>query len=167
MAGSVYWFWSATTLQVDLRIRFMAPVMSGMSDCITSDKCRMSDPQCERRVTTSPMALFDGVQCRRCTIAQSSMVAFSILLRAWIGVYALTEAKIKDYSRHCNRHTFASRLVMAGVDLRTVAELMGHSSIQMTMTLCAPCTAAQSRRRGPARVCFRASPDQKSCETRK
>jgi site-specific recombinase XerD len=46
---------------------------------------------------------------------------------------ALTEAKIKDYSWHCNRHTFASRLVMAGVDLRTVAELMGHSSIQMTM----------------------------------
>jgi integrase len=46
---------------------------------------------------------------------------------------ALAEAKIKDYSWHCNRHTFASRLVMAGVDLRTVAELMGHSSIQMTM----------------------------------
>ena len=46
---------------------------------------------------------------------------------------AQTEAKVADYSWHCNRHTFASRLVMAGVDLRTVAELMGHSSIQMTM----------------------------------
>ena len=46
---------------------------------------------------------------------------------------ALSEAKINDYSWHCNRHTFASRLVMAGVDLRTVAELMGNSSIQMTM----------------------------------
>ena len=46
---------------------------------------------------------------------------------------ALAEAKIKVYSWHCNRHTFASRLVMAGVDLRTVAELMGHSSVQMTM----------------------------------
>ena len=45
---------------------------------------------------------------------------------------ALTEAKIKDSSWRCNRHTFASRLVMAGVDLRTVAELMGHRSIQMT-----------------------------------
>lgn len=52
--------------------------------------------------------------------------------RRWFNE-ALTEAKIADYSWHCNRHTFASRLVMAGVDLRTVAELMGHSSIQMTM----------------------------------
>lgn len=52
--------------------------------------------------------------------------------RRWFNE-ALTEAKIADYSWHCNRHTFASRLVMAGVDLRTVAELMGHTSIQMTM----------------------------------
>ena len=34
---------------------------------------------------------------------------------------------------HVLRHTFASRLVMAGVDLRTVQELMGHKDIAMTM----------------------------------
>jgi site-specific recombinase XerD len=42
-------------------------------------------------------------------------------------------AKIRSFSWHCLRHTFASRLVMAGVDLRTVQELMGHKSIQMTV----------------------------------
>ena len=42
-------------------------------------------------------------------------------------------SKLKDYTWHCNRHTFASRLVMAGVDIRTVASLMGHATIQMTM----------------------------------
>jgi hypothetical protein len=29
--------------------------------------------------------------------------------------------------------TFASRLVMAGVDIRTVQELLGHKDIKMTM----------------------------------
>lgn len=46
---------------------------------------------------------------------------------------AVAEAEVRDYTWHCNRHTFASRLVMAGVDIRTVAYLMGHSTIQMTM----------------------------------
>ena len=46
---------------------------------------------------------------------------------------AVEAAKMKDFTWHCNRHTFASRLVMAGVDIRTVAHLMGHSTIQMTM----------------------------------
>jgi len=46
---------------------------------------------------------------------------------------ACKRAKIEDCSLHTLRHTFASRLVMAGVDLRTVQELMGHKDIQMTM----------------------------------
>ena len=41
-------------------------------------------------------------------------------------------AGIPRITWHCLRHTFASRLVMAGVDLRTVQELMGHKTIQMT-----------------------------------
>jgi integrase len=46
---------------------------------------------------------------------------------------AITKAGIPNFTWHDIRHTFASRLVMAGVDLRTVAELMGHKRIQMTM----------------------------------
>ena len=46
---------------------------------------------------------------------------------------ALKKAKIHRFSWHCLRHTFASRLVMAGVDIRTVQELMGHKSISMTV----------------------------------
>ena len=43
-------------------------------------------------------------------------------------------ARIKKLTRlHTLRHTFASHLVMKGVDLPTVKELMGHASIQTTM----------------------------------
>jgi site-specific recombinase XerD len=38
---------------------------------------------------------------------------------------------LDGYTWHGNRHTFASRLVMAGVDLRTVQELCGWKSLKM------------------------------------
>ena len=50
----------------------------------------------------------------------------------WFGP-AVQTAGLRDFTWYCLRHTFASRLAMAGVDLRTVAELMGHKTIQMTM----------------------------------
>jgi integrase len=42
-------------------------------------------------------------------------------------------AGLESFTWHCLRHTFASRLVMAGEGLRTVQELMGHKTIQMTV----------------------------------
>jgi integrase len=45
---------------------------------------------------------------------------------------AVERAGIENFHWHDLRHTFASRLVMAGVDLTTVKELVGHETITMT-----------------------------------
>jgi integrase len=46
---------------------------------------------------------------------------------------AVKRSEINDFTFHDLRHTFASRLVMGGVDLATVKELMGHKEITMTL----------------------------------
>lgn len=46
---------------------------------------------------------------------------------------AVKRSKIQDFHFHDLRHTFASHLVMAGVDLTTVKELLGHKDIKMTL----------------------------------
>ncbi len=45
---------------------------------------------------------------------------------------AVKEAGIQDCVFHTLRHTFASDLVMKGVDLKTVADLLGHATTTMT-----------------------------------
>lgn len=46
---------------------------------------------------------------------------------------ALRRSGIKDFHFHDLRHTFASHLVMAGVDITTVSRLLGHKSLAMTL----------------------------------
>jgi integrase len=46
---------------------------------------------------------------------------------------ACRKAGIQNFVFHSLRHTFASHLVMAGVDLTTVSRLMGHKSLTMTL----------------------------------
>lgn len=46
---------------------------------------------------------------------------------------ALRKTHVKDFHFHDLRHTFASHLVMSGVDLMTVKEFLGHKTLSMTL----------------------------------
>ena len=56
---------------------------------------------------------------------------FTEIKNSWGGV--IKKAGIKNLRFHDLRHDFASKLVMAGVDLNTVRELLGHSDFKQTL----------------------------------
>ena len=45
---------------------------------------------------------------------------------------AVKRAKITNFRFHDLRHTFATRMVQAGVDIYTVSKLLGHASVKET-----------------------------------
>jgi integrase len=51
---------------------------------------------------------------------------------------AIKRAGLKKFRLYDLRHTFASRMAMAGVDLVTLAALLGHSRVQMVMRYAHP-----------------------------
>lgn len=86
----------------------------------------LNDEACDvltrwRRQATGKGLVFPGVGGARMTN----------IAKSWAGL--MEAADLHDLTLHDLRHSFASRLVMAGVDLNTVRELLGHADIKMTL----------------------------------
>jgi integrase len=47
----------------------------------------------------------------------------------------LAEAKLSHYTFHALRHTFATRAIKNGVSIKAVSDILGHSTVQLTMDL--------------------------------
>ena len=45
----------------------------------------------------------------------------------------LQEIQVPYLNFHCLRHTFATRCITLGWDVRTLSEILGHSDIKITM----------------------------------
>lgn len=56
--------------------------------------------------------------------------AFSHVIKR---VLQCSSIEVERYSLHCFRHTFATRLIRAGVELKQVSEWLGHSSSRTTI----------------------------------
>ena len=47
----------------------------------------------------------------------------------------LDEAQLPDIKFHALRHTFATRALEVGMDFKTLSEILGHSSVAITLDL--------------------------------
>ncbi len=92
----------------------------------------------ERREIPINQTLYDTlsgltrhIKCDYVFYNPKTQKAYDNLKRSW--QTALRKSHILDFHFHDLRHTFASWLVMKGIDLTTVKELLGHKDIKMTL----------------------------------
>lgn len=85
----------------------------------------------QRHVPLNAEALAVLSAWKTCIPAEGSVFGVASVKSAWMSL--LAAAKVGSFRFHDLRHHFASRLVMAGVDLNTIRELLGHADLAMTL----------------------------------
>jgi len=66
------------------------------------------------------------------TSKDGTLLDYHNIRRAYMSVLKRGRLK-KEFTIHSLRHTFATRLLEKGVNIKTVSELLGHASVQITL----------------------------------
>lgn len=45
----------------------------------------------------------------------------------------LKASKVKEYNFHVLRHTFATNCIKVGMDIKSLSEILGHTSVDVTL----------------------------------
>jgi len=117
--------WSKVNLSTKTLTVVGDKAKSGKTRYLPLNSTAMSVLKTWREQTTGNSLVFPG--CDK----KGNEQPLSNIQTSWENI--LEAAKLEDFHFHDLRHTFASRLVMAGVDLNTVRELLGHGDLKMTL----------------------------------
>jgi integrase/recombinase XerD len=96
----------------------------GRAVCISEDACQALDGWLQKR-NPQKEYLFYSQGRQRMSYNNVRVIFKKYLKQAGL--------EHKDYSLHCLRHTFATELLNAGMRIECLQQLLGHSSIEMTL----------------------------------
>jgi len=96
----------------------------GRAVCISDDACQALTDWMQKRDAQKQYLIY--TQGRHRMSYNNARVLFKKYLKR-------AGLEHKDYSLHCLRHTFATELLNAGMHIECLQQLLGHSSIEMTL----------------------------------
>jgi site-specific recombinase XerD len=96
----------------------------GRAVCISDDACQALNDWLQKRDAQKQYLFY--AQGRHTMSYNNARVIFKKYLKR-------AGLEHKDYALHCLRHSFATELLNAGMRIECVQQLLGHSSIEMTL----------------------------------
>jgi integrase/recombinase XerD len=96
----------------------------GRAVCISDDACQALQEWFDKR-DSQKQYLFYAQGRDNMSYNNARVIFKKYLTRAGL--------EHKDYSLHCLRHTFATELLNAGMHIECLQQLLGHSSLEMTL----------------------------------